>query len=579
MGLRDRLKPTVNGFSDHPPEDDGLPIELLEPKPTAREPLPPFSPRILPPPKPKPKELTALSAPEAEKAVLSSIMQAGSKAMRHAESVIGESSFHIPAHKEVWKVIQSLHFDNEPIDLISITQRTMDFGLLDQIGGIGTLNDLLFAAPTAANMDYYMALLKEKSLKRELRQLGTTLTTQAEDQTQPPQEILKAAKARIDSIYQRSDRQADELTFSELLEADTKNDENNVLGYRWLCRGGSCLFVGQSGIGKSSIAAQASIRWGQGLDLFGVTPWKGRKLKSLFIQAENDSGDLSEMVQGVVKGYPLPEGMTLQDFGHMLNEKLVFVRDAINTGPDFARNAARLIDKHKPDLVWVDPLLSYCGDDISSQKVASNFLRNTLNPIALDSGIVWMLLHHTGKPSQDPKSKQHWSDHDFSYAAFGSSELVNWARAVNVLRSIGDGKFELRFTKRGKRAGLKSYMHDQHEGSQYTDVVYLKYGTEGIYWEQIDEPTEEELTNLKKPRAKNSGTFEQKFTPEQIIDLMRTHNRSFRAKELCNLAMDEMGISKASFYRLWDAVKKSPEIHLNAQSRYAVLTNHTNQSK
>jgi hypothetical protein len=36
----------------------------------------------------------------------------------------------------------------------------------------------------------------------------------------------------------------------------------------------------------------------------------------------------------------------------------------------------RLIAKHKPDLVWIDPLLSYIGDDISKQSVCSQFLRN-----------------------------------------------------------------------------------------------------------------------------------------------------------------------------------------------------------
>ena len=145
---------------------------------------------------------------------------------------------------------------------------------------------------------------------------------------------------------------------------------------------------------------------------------------------------MAEMMQGVLRACPVPEGMTREDMIADLEQFLIFKRDTIHTGADFARCASRLIEKHQPDLVWVDPLLSYVGDDISQQRVASTFLRNTLNPIAMNTGIVWMLLHHTGKPSTDPRARAHWTDHDFSYAAFGSSELVNWARAVNVLEEL-----------------------------------------------------------------------------------------------------------------------------------------------
>ena len=203
--------------------------------------------------------------------------------------------------------------------------------------------------------------------------------------------------------------------FEELEALDTKNDPNSVLGYRWLCRGGSCLLVGQSGLGKSSFGTQAGIMWAQGLDLWGISPsQRGRRLKSLYIQAENDAGDMAEMMQGVLRACPIPEGVSRKDFVADIGKYVVFKRDAIHTGIEFARNATRLIEKEQPDLVWVDPLFSYVGDDISQQRVASQFLRNTLNPIAMNTGIVWMLLHHTGKPSTDPRARAHWTEHDFS---------------------------------------------------------------------------------------------------------------------------------------------------------------------
>ena len=86
------------------------------------------------------------------------------------------------------------------------------------------------------------------------------------------------------------------LDFDDLSTFDTTNDPNNVLGNRWLCKGGSCLFVGQSGIGKSSLSLQLAMNWALGRTVFGIRP--ERPLKSLIVQAENDRGDVSEMVQG-----------------------------------------------------------------------------------------------------------------------------------------------------------------------------------------------------------------------------------------------------------------------------------------
>ena len=92
----------------------------------------------------------------------------------------------------------------------------------------------------------------------------------------------------------------DLANLDDLSTFDTTNDPNNVLGNRWLCKGGSCLFVGQSGIGKSSLAMQLAMNWALGRTSFGITP--KRPLKSLIIQAENDFGDVAEMVQRCLKG-------------------------------------------------------------------------------------------------------------------------------------------------------------------------------------------------------------------------------------------------------------------------------------
>ena len=69
-----------------------------------------------------------------------------------------------------------------------------------------------------------------------------------------------------------------------------------LLANRFLCVAGGMLFVGPSGVGKSSASVQQDILWALGRPAFGIRP--ARALRILCIQAENDDGDLGEMAGG-----------------------------------------------------------------------------------------------------------------------------------------------------------------------------------------------------------------------------------------------------------------------------------------
>jgi hypothetical protein len=286
------------------------------------------------------------------------------------------------------------------------------------------------------------------------------------------------------------------FTPAALMKFRPEEDESALLGDRWICRGGACLLVGPSGIGKSSLAAQMAVMWALGLPAFGIAP--KRPLKSIFVQAENDEGDMAEMVQGVYF-YACTEaskrGWSLDKVRELLRENLIFARDTIHSGEKFGAAADALAGLHKPDLFWCDPLLSYVGDDIASQRVASGFLRGLLNPISFRHGFAWMMVHHTGKPPGDAKARQKWTDTDFSYIGLGSSELTNWARACLYLESLDDGIFALRLTKRGKRAGVVT------ESGFPIFRIGLQHGEKHICWEPCELPEDGEkagtITNLQ----------------------------------------------------------------------------------
>lgn len=259
------------------------------------------------------------------------------------------------------------------------------------------------------------------------------------------------------------------LTICELASYVTTEDPNNLIGRRWLCKGMGALVIGQAGLGKSSWGMQATVRWALGLDVFGMTPV--RPLRILYVQAENDTGDLAEMLQGVLAG------LEMQSRIDELNERIVFVTEDARTGRDFAGLLRGLIEAHKPDLVIADPLLSYIGGNISEQETVSKFLRNEINPILHESGAALIFIHHTNKPSKDPQQRNGYVGGDYAYLGTGSAELANWARAVLTIREIKEGLYELRGAKRGKRSGLTGESNTQ----------LLKHGAKGICWEVAED--------------------------------------------------------------------------------------------
>lgn len=235
------------------------------------------------------------------------------------------------------------------------------------------------------------------------------------------------------------------MPLGDLTRHPEGQDPNELIRHRYLCRGGTVLHVGPTGVGKSSSTGQMGMCWGAGKPCFGLVPTG--PLRVLIVQAENDEGDMAEMRDGILAGLDLtPEERQLA-----LRNVSVVTEDS-KTREGFAAMLDQLLQQDPRDVVIVDPALAYLGGDASSQRDVSPFLRNMLNPVIHRHNIGLILVHHVNKPPTGEQKSQ-WQAGDFAYLGAGSAEFANWARAVIALRSIGsDSIFELLLAKRGRRA-------------------------------------------------------------------------------------------------------------------------------
>jgi len=325
----------------------------------------------------------------------------------------------------------------------------------------------------------------------------------------------------------------EQFSVESLVSFKASEDPDCLLGRRWLGRGSSCLVVAQSGVGKSSFLIQAAVSWAFGRSFFGITPV--RELTTLIIQHENDRGDVAEMLQGIIAGMGIePTADNLE----VIRRRVIIIREVTHTGTAFLGVLSRLIEKHRPDICGVDPLYTYIGDDISSQRVCAEFLCSGLGPITKASGVCWMFMHHSGKPSTDPKSRRGWTSTDFSYFGLGSSILTNWIRATMTLLKVNEELYELKLGKRGPRARALDLQ------GQVTTRVFLKHSTKGIYWEQVEAPAD--IDSKARGASKRAGRPKSDFDYDAFIASIRAEHLT--SKQLYGRAVEFADVGRTKFY-------------------------------
>lgn len=489
---------------------------------------------------------------EAEQGVLGSMLISPRTAIPEATRAVSGDFFYVPCHQTIFLAMVELYNDQGALDLITFTQYLRDMGHLATVGGPAYVTSLFTFVPTAANLGYYIDIVRDKFTLRQIIAGSTETVRRAYEEQEDVPALLELAHRKIEDVKLALAGSMDDVEgfgFEDLLKFDPKADPDNLVGHRWLCRGFTCLWAGASGVGKSTLEMQLAIYWGCGLPIFGMKPV--RPLKSLIIQAENDLGDTGEQLQGVLVGIAKAEGgvaMT-ETRRAQIESNVVIVRVIASTGAKFCALLESLVQMHKPDFVWIDPLFAFAGCDLIDAKEAGLFLRENLFPIAVRNRVCIHVMHHVGKPDRDSKAKAGWTDLDFQYLGFGSSEIQNGFRAVNIILPVsGEEKlFRLILSKRGSRAGAK-----QPDG-EFTNNVYLTHAKEGICWLQVEKPDEQ----LKS----KSGQFVGSHKAADILAEMSPVNGQ-KTGDLFKHMATETGMSRATFYRLFDELKKARKIRV-----------------
>ena len=112
---------------------------------------------------------------EAEQGVLGCILLAPNEKLGETieKFKVGSDVFYDLRHRTVYELLVEMYDKKEPIDLITLQQKLKDRQQLEAVGGLPYLASLPDAVPSAANLDYYQEIVREKYLLRKMIQTCT----------------------------------------------------------------------------------------------------------------------------------------------------------------------------------------------------------------------------------------------------------------------------------------------------------------------------------------------------------------------------------------------------------------------
>jgi replicative DNA helicase len=146
-------------------------------------------------------------SPEAEQGVLGCALIAPNECMGECIEKLksGTDVFYDLRHQTIFSMLAEMYDARQPIDVITLQQRLKDKQLLEQVGGIAYLSSLPDVVPSAANLSYYLDIVKEKYLLRKMIHTCTDVVSRVYDfegevdmlMDEVERDILRISEARV----------------------------------------------------------------------------------------------------------------------------------------------------------------------------------------------------------------------------------------------------------------------------------------------------------------------------------------------------------------------------------------------
>ena len=108
--------------------------------------------------------------------------------------------FYSEANQKLFEAIKTCYDEKIPVDITTVKEVLDRKKNLNTVGGIEYISDVIDSVATAANLDYYIKIVKDKAVMRNLIETATDIVTNAYEEDEDITHMLDEAEKKILSV-------------------------------------------------------------------------------------------------------------------------------------------------------------------------------------------------------------------------------------------------------------------------------------------------------------------------------------------------------------------------------------------
>lgn len=118
--------------------------------------------------------------------------------------ILKPESFYEPSNQLIYEAIQQLGASQQPIDMLTVTEKLRQNDALEKVGGAVFISDLTSRVASGAHVEYHARIVAQKYLARELISFASSIESKAFDESNDVDDLLQEAEGRLFEISQRN---------------------------------------------------------------------------------------------------------------------------------------------------------------------------------------------------------------------------------------------------------------------------------------------------------------------------------------------------------------------------------------
>ena len=215
---------------------------------------------------------------------------------------VGEDMFYSEANKTIFNAMKELHTQGIPVDTSTVCNELDKTKSLSKVGGVEYISEIIDSVPSTANLNYYIKIIFEKAILRNLIAKSTKIQEDCYEETDNVIDIVENAERNILGVY--NDKLGRDLKklqdilpeIQETMEslAESKTEFTGIrTGYydfdkitRGLQKNQVIIIAGRPGSGKSAfalnIALNAAIKEKKSVAFFSLEMGSDEIVKRMF---------------------------------------------------------------------------------------------------------------------------------------------------------------------------------------------------------------------------------------------------------------------------------------------------------